>query len=246
MPRDLAKRPLMPGTLQREIPTMGAEAARLTALALERQSTGLARRALHARHEAQLESHVRRWARPEGDAGPHGPGRGNVVIDTVTSSVFCPREDRYVPSTTQITRRALTRTLRALPPDLQSVAIAYQGLHERRGAMRCVDPSALSHGSGGCSDGGAAARWDEDGTLQAMEEAIGPCVALAVRRNRIRADRGHRRDIRVREIVDAIVLEGRSPMDVLGRAGWSSRHRFRREVCEHLRAALRRILDRGK
>ena len=242
--RPPARYPFVGDSLHRDVPSVSDEAHRLTQAAITEQSPTLARRALTVRAEARLQRHVRSWSRPalDGDAGTHGPGRGVVEAATIPVMAYCPRADGYVPTATCVAKRTLTRTMKALPPHLLPVAIAYQALHERRGAIRCINVAALSHGSGGRSDGGAAARWDDGQMLADMERAIGNAVALAVCRNRrLRSDYGSRRDVTVREVVDAVVLDGKAPLDVLGRAGWSSRYRLRKQIVVQLIGALERM-----
>lgn len=100
---------------------------------------------------------------------------------------------------------------------------AYARLFERCAAegVRCSSPEARIGGA--CAAGerdwidGVIAR---SRMLAAIQAAIGDEVALSPRNGRAHADRG-RRVIRVRQLVDAVCIEGQTLRDVLTAHGWS-------------------------
>lgn len=249
--RNPARYPLAcDGGLTRDVPSLRREAERLTAEALDTRCPHRAARALAVRAEADLADRVGRWRRPviDGDAGPSGPGRGAVTEGEVAVFTYSPRADRLVPTVTRVVHRPVTRTLKGLPDRERLAALAYEELVAQRGAMRIVDLEGPS-GAGGVSDGGAAARWEDDALLAAVERAIGKGVALRpLRQRRHDMDRGLRRVITVRVLVDRVCLYGRSIEDVLGAYGWSRKKEHRQVLKTVLTEALGRaagVLENG-
>ncbi|WP_374796607.1 hypothetical protein [Paracoccus zhouxuedongae] len=139
--------------------------------------------------------------------------------------------------------RAARRARRPEPfgPDHLSVAARYAALAERHsaGGVKCAN--LLSSGGGG--DGGAAfmdTYLAEGRDLTLMQLRIGSGCALAVRRIRPSHRGAGARNISDRALVDAVVIHGLSPSDVLRAASWSVDGKHRRVLVE----ALRGILDR--
>ena len=241
--RDLCRYPLATGGgMRREVPSVEAEARRLTRDALDQSSPELARRALAVRAEAEVVSRVRTWARPDigADAGARGPGRGALEAAAVGVMTYSAKVDAMVPTTTTVVRRARSAILTRLPADLQNTAELYEALVAQRAAVRTIDLTAPAVG-GGMSDGGAAARCDADARLFEAEKAIGDAVALKPRGALAHADRG-RRAITVRQVVDLVCICGFSLEDVLVRHGWSRATRNKTELRGALEAALARMM----
>lgn len=217
-----------------------ADASALTARALDEGSPVLARRAIAARREAELARLVANWQVPSvaRDAGPsRAAGRGGLEAADVAVMAWSEREQAMVPQVDRVVRRAASRTLRGLPPGERNTAEIYAGLAEQRGAMRCPD---LVSAAGGGGDGMADLRRALRGiNLSLAEAAIGDGLALKAQR-RSRTDLPMRRAVRVRALVDAVCLDGRTISDVLGRHGWARN----KAACKALRAALSAALQR--
>jgi hypothetical protein len=119
---------------------------------------------------------------------------------------------------------------------------AYARLYERCAAegVRCSSPEARISGGTGQSGrdwiDGVIARGR---MLAVIQAAIGDGVALAPRNARAHADRG-RRVIRVRQLVDAVCVEGQTIAAVLRANGWG----YGRPAPEQLLKALTDALDR--
>lgn len=227
--------PAGPETLAR----LDAAADALTVRALMERCPVLAGRALRARAEAALARRVADWRAPriERDAGPSkAVARGVLEVADVGVMVWSDRARAMVPSTDRVVRRAVSRTLRDLPAGERNTAEIYACLVEQRGAMRCLDPSAVT---GGAGDGLAALRRALRGMcLAEAEAAIGAGVALKARRGR--PDLPPRRAVKVRVLVDAVCLGGRTIADVLGQHGWARN----KAACGALKAALSEALQR--
>ncbi len=237
--------PLAPSGLERQVPSLRSEALRLADVAARTGRDADARLAQAVAAEADLSDHVRAWRRPEvdGDAGPFGPGRGAVVAGTISTMTYSARRDDWIPTVDRVVHRALTPTLKSLPVRAQLAASEYEALVARRGAVRGIDLQGASGGSG-ISDGGAAARWEDDAVLTAAERAIGTDLALkVVRQARTDMDRRVRRSITVRVLTDRVCLSGRSLEWVLETHGWSRKLEHRRQLKDALISALGRVAD---
>ena len=219
---------------------LDAAARALTTRALLEKCPALAQRAVRARAEAALARQVTNWRAPviDRDAGPsRSVARGALEAADVGVMVWSERDRAMVPETDKVVRRSPSRTLRALPPGERNTAEIYAALVEQRGAMRCLDLAAPSGGGG---DGMAPLRRALRGVnLSKAEAAIGDGLALKARR-RSRLDMPLRRAIPVRNLVDAVCLDGRTISDVLGRHGWARD----KVVCKTLKASLSDALQR--
>lgn len=120
---------------------------------------------------------------------------------------------------------------------------AYAKLYERCAAegVRCSSPETKVGGGGGESGrdwiDGVIARGR---MLAAIQAAIGDGIALSPRNARAHADRG-RRVIRVRQLVDAVCVEGQTLRDVLANNGWSRQSVPAEILMRSLTAALDRM-----
>ena len=143
-----------------------------------------------------------------------------------------------------VANRAARRANRAEPfgPDHLAIAARYAALSERHdsGGVKCAN--LLSSGGGG--DGGAAfmdAYLSEGRELALLHLRIGDGTAMAVRRIRPSHRGPGARDIRDRTLVDAVVLHGLTPSQVLRAASWAVDGKHRRALTDALCAILDRM-----
>ncbi len=132
--------------------------------------------------------------------------------------------------------------LRYVPPfSSGQVAMArrYRALVESHsaGGVKC---STLDGSGGGDGGGFMDAYLAEGDELRRLWRAIGPGVAMALRRLRPSA-RGSRISIKDRALVDAVCLAGRSISEVLRAHGWADKGEYRAAARVALAAALDRM-----
>lgn len=132
--------------------------------------------------------------------------------------------------------------LRYVPPfSSGQVAMArrYRALVESHsaGGMKC---STLDGSGGGDGAGFMDAYLAEGDELLRLWRAIGPGVAMPLRRVRPSA-RGSRISIKDRALVDAVCLAGRSISEVLRAHGWADKGEYRAAARVALAAALDRM-----
>ncbi|RJE81294.1 hypothetical protein DWB67_01150 [Paracoccus sp. JM45] len=124
-----------------------------------------------------------------------------------------------------------------------NTARRYRDIVERHdaGGMKCASLEARLDGSSNSGGEFIDAYLAEGREIRAMQHAIGKGVALAVRRARTSARLNAKtRNIRDRDLVDAICLHGKSFRDVLKVYGWS----IKGQNIALLTGALSRTLDR--
>ena len=193
-----------------------------------------------------------------GDAVPAAPARGAYVLTQpfVTlpdgkgglKAVPMGYRDRDVMRLMDAFDLIEVHAARAgLAPPLTGAQVeagrVYARLSERV-ASSGIATCRLGGGSGGGGDGVSEARLADAARLARMHRRIGAGWALELRRVRP-SDRGApgaaRRNLRDRELVDAVCIEERTPSQVLRRAGWTVDSAHRKRVVRALAAVLDRL-----
>jgi hypothetical protein len=118
--------------------------------------------------------------------------------------------------------------------------LAYAALTERwlSAGVKCSSVEAIGQGGGGGSFIDAVIADGE--RLTRMRAAIGVGIALRASGPAAHADRG-RRLIRVRDLVDAVCIDGRTLSELLVRFGWSGVTKNRMRLMPHICSALDRM-----
>lgn len=222
-----------------------------------------ARRVALAHDDARVEARLRLATPPHAVSPevPVAPARGKVVAQAgLHVTEMTPNGPRTHRATTdgfhparaedafdRMTIKAKNRKGKDMAPLFTVAQVeagrAYARLFERCAAegVRCSSPEARS-GGGGAPGGrdwidGVIAR---SRLLDEIQAAIGDGVALSPRNARAHADRG-RRVIMVRQLVDAVCIEGQTLRDVLAANGWSRGPSAARVLHLQLSAALDRM-----
>lgn len=121
------------------------------------------------------------------------------------------------------------------------VAQLYVELSETVGSLQGVN---LEGGSGGgVSDGGIAAKCEDAAKLRKLHDAIGNEPVLGVRRGKTNAGRDCTMfALGARQLIDQVLLDGRSMADVIRAAGRKPEtDGTRRKVAREFEAALKRM-----
>ncbi len=185
------------------------------------------------------------------------PARGQLYEFRETETVMTPNGPRLRYATehglrparvgdafdTMLDQAARRAGKDALPPfsfDQIEAGRAYAKLAERVAAagVQCSSIEAQARGSGGGSWIDAVLH--DSRRLDVMRSKVGADLVLEPRGAAAHRDRG-RRAITVRDLVDAVCLEGRTLSGVLARFGWGRNTRNVKALRDALCAALDRL-----
>jgi hypothetical protein len=169
---------------------------------------------------------------------PIGPARPRVEMVEIVEMRGDNRKERLTPLGYSTARIRLPRALSLLEGKdarLQA-ALRYRHLVEKIGAVG-GSGGLIEGGAGRVSDGGAVYR---TAIAQELRDFVGKLGGMALVKG---SSSGERRDIPVRPLVDAVVLEGVEIKGVLRRHGWSGKGLFVKTLTDALYAALTSMAD---